>query len=261
MHARLPPLALPLSMLGAVSVLPVPAPAAAQASADARALRAESLMVEAMGGREAWHGARFLDFVWAIERGGRTVERRHVWDRRTGRYKLEAPLGEAGRMAAVFNTYTREGRVWVNGEELPPDSAATLLQRAYAIHINDAYWFIMPFKWRDEGVHLRHEGFVTDGAGKRWEVVQLTFENVGLTPDNRYLCYLDPETHVMGWWEHFRHHADSAPALAARWSAWEWRGPIRVSLDRPFIGGDARIFFPRAVIAAEVPEDAFAVGR
>lgn len=245
-----------LRMLLPLLPLLLPLPLAAQASADARALRAESLMVEAMGGRDAWNRARYVAFTWAIARGERTSERHHRWDRWTGDYRLEWPT-DAGVMVAVFNTNSKEGRVWVDGRELAADSAAQRIERAYAAFINDSYWFLMPFKWKDEGVHLRHMGMAEDSTGKQWEKIQLTFEDVGLTPDNRYYCYVDPATHLMGWWEHFRSSADTAPALASRWSDWERRGPIMVSLDRPFMSSDARIFFPHAQVAAEVPVGAF----
>ncbi len=246
-----------LSCAAALLVAP-PSPLPAQTDADPLALRAESLMVAAMGGRAAWESARFFDFVWAIERGGRTVERRHVWDRWTGRYKLEAPLGEGQQMVALFTTTTREGRVWVDGQRMEGDSARTLLERAYAIYINDSYWFIMPFKCRDPGVNLLWRGTATDAAGQPWDQIELTFENVGLTPNNRYELYLDPETHLIGWWEHFRNRADTTTNTRTRWTQWERRGPILVSLDRPFLSGDARIYFPRAVISTDVDETAFA---
>ncbi len=247
-----------LPSLACLALAATPAlPAHAQTSADPEALRAESLMVEAMGGRDAWESARFFDFVWAIERGGRTRARHHVWDRWTGRYRLEMPLGDQ-EMVALFSTRTKDGRVWLDGRELTGDTVQTLLERAYAVHINDAYWFVMPFKWRDPGVSLAYHGTVRDTTGKAWERIELTFANVGLTPDNRYYAYLDPETHLMGWWEHFRHRDDPEPALVCHWRAWERRGPIVVSLDRPFIGSDARIHFPRARVATEVDEDAFA---
>ncbi|NIN11557.1 MAG: hypothetical protein GTN62_08640 [Gemmatimonadales bacterium] len=231
----------------------------AQIRADERALAAEARMVEAMGGRRAWESARFFDFVWAVERPGRPpTERRHVWDRWTGRYKLEMPLRDGRHMVAIFNANTKAGDVWIDNSKLTGDSVQTLLDRAYAVHINDSYWLIMPFKWLDPGVNLEYLGLVTDSTGKQWEKIQLTFENVGLTPDNRYHAYLDPETWLMGWWEHFRQRADSIPGVRCQWLAWEQRGPIKVSLDRPFLGGGARIYFPQAVIATEVDESAFA---
>lgn len=231
----------------------------AQKGTDERALTAEARMVEAMGGRRAWESARFFDFVWAVERPGRPrTERRHVWDRWTGRYKLEMPLRDGRHMVAVFNTNTKVGDVWIDNAKLTGDSVRTLLDRAYAVHINDSYWLVMPFKWLDPGVNLEYLGLVTDSTGKQWEKIQLTFENVGLTPDNRYHAYLDPETRLMGWWEHFRQRADSTPGLRCQWLAWEQRGPIKVSLNRPFMGSGARIYFPQVVIATEVDESAFA---
>lgn len=240
----------------------VPARLPAQATADPAALTAESLMVEAMGGRRAWEQARFFDFIWAIQAGGGPArERRHVWDRWTGRYKLEAPLADGRRLVARFNTNTREGEVWVDGRPVEGDSVRVWLDRAYAMHVNDAYWFIMPFKCRDPGVNLLWRGTATDSTGRRWIQLGLTFEGVGLTPENRYELYLDPETHRLGWWEHFRTRDDTVANVRSRWRDWQRRGPLLVSLDRPFLNREARIYFPRAIVSTEVDEGAFDVSR
>jgi hypothetical protein len=228
------------------------------------ALEAESLMVVAMGGRDAWESARLFEFVWAVDRGdAQPLERRHVWDRWTGRYRLEMPLQNETRMLAIFDANTVEGRVWVDGVELSGDTVGVLLARAHAVYINDTYWFIMPFKWRDPGVNLVHLGISTDSAGKEWETVELTFENVGRTPNNRYRAYIDPATQRMGWWEHFRNRVDTTTNTRTLWSQWERRGPIMVSLDRPFVtpAGERtgrRIYFPSARIATTVDESVFA---
>lgn len=234
-------------------------PSSPQATADAEALRAESLMVEAMGGRDAWESARFFDFVWAIDRGqGEPFQRRHVWDRWTGRYKLEMPWEETKELVVLFNTNTKQGDAWIDGVRMTGDTVQALVNRAYSAYINDTYWFLMPFKWRDPGVHLSYKGSVRDSTGKAWEAVQLTFDDVGLTPQNRYMAYLDPQTHRMGWWEHFRNRSDSDASTRSLWAAWERRGPIMVSLDRPFLNRPgARIFFPRAIISTRVDESAF----
>lgn len=231
----------------------------AQGEADPMALRAESLMVEAMGGRSAWESSRFFDFVWAVQRGdGPANERHHVWDRWTGRYKLEARVGDGRPMVAVFNANTKQGKIWLDGNELTGDSAATWLDRAHAMYINDTYWFLMPFKWRDPGVNLTHRGTTTSDDGRTLEIVRLTFGNVGRTPRNMYDVYIDVETHTISWWEYYRDRDDTEPALRARWESWERRGPIKVSLNRPFMSANrVSIFFPRVVISTELDESAF----
>ncbi len=228
----------------------------AQASGGA-ALEAESLMVEAMGGREAWESARYFDFVWAVERpNGSTFRRRHVWDRWTGRYRLEMPH-DGGQLVAYFDTESRNGSVWIDGRRLAGDTVRTLLDRAYGAHINDVYWLLMPFKWRDPGVSLTHRGSVTAPTGRRWVQIELTFDSVGLTPDNLYNVYLDPDSHLIGWWEHFRHRADTTTNTRNRWEGWERRGPLVVSLSRPSLTGRSRIFFPEVAIGTAVVDGVF----
>lgn len=224
-----------------------------------RALEIEQRMVDAMGGRAAWESARFFDFVWAVKRrDGGTFERHHVWDRWTGRYKLEMPL-EDQRMVALFNTNTQEGTVWLDGRQVTDaGTAAKLLDRAHGAFINDTYWLIMPFKWRDPGVNLAYKGRITDAKGKTWEAVELTFDGVGRTPNNRYMAYVDPDTGLMGWWEHFRTREQTETDTRTLWTDWEQRGPIKVALSKLALDGTPRLYFPSVIISTDLNEAAFA---
>ena len=54
-----------------------------------------------MGGEAAWNETRFLRFDFAVEHGGKTVASRdHIWDKWTGRYRLEGKTRRASRSSS-----------------------------------------------------------------------------------------------------------------------------------------------------------------
>ncbi len=79
----------------------------------------------------------------------------------------------------------------------PPDAELTTNARFWAL---TPYYFIgMPFVLADPGVFLKNEG-TTELHGRPHDVLRATFgENVGDSPDDYYVIYLDAETgHVGG---------------------------------------------------------------
>ena len=250
----------PALFIGTVVASPPGVPAQeGPATADSASLALEAEMVRALGGREAWQRARVFVFTWAPRVDGQERGvRRHVWDRWTGRYRLELATREGQSLVALFNGNTREGRVWLDGEEIADDSVrAAWLDRVHAIYINDTYWLVMPFKWRDPGVHLAYHGRQTV-EGREWEVVQLTFEEVGRTPRNKYYAYIDPATHRMEMWDHYRDRDDPEPLLRTRWTDWGQFGPITLASSKPYVDRDVGIYFRDIAVYTEVDETLFA---
>jgi len=57
---------------------------------DPKAAEIAQDMQKAMGGQEAWNAARFVRFDFKVNIGGETkVDRSHLWDKQTGRYRLD----------------------------------------------------------------------------------------------------------------------------------------------------------------------------
>ena len=92
----------PGTAIAALGVLLAGGLAAPRASAesprsDPKAVAVADQVMETLGGKEAWQATRFLRFDFAVDREGKTLMRRaHTWDRRTGRYRVEA-TDEEGR--------------------------------------------------------------------------------------------------------------------------------------------------------------------
>ncbi|MBI4539632.1 MAG: hypothetical protein HY704_09030 [Gemmatimonadetes bacterium] len=220
-------------------------------------MRVQRRLLAALGGQDAWERTRYMEFDWIVARPDRSATRRsHRWDRWTGDYRVETPMGQ-DRMIAVFNVKVpANGRVWMNGVRQDGPGADSLLQRAYSIFINDSYWFLMPYKWLDPGVNLAYLGRKTEEEGRNWEVVELTFNNVGLTPQNVYHAYVNAETGLMERWYHFPRRG--ADPLITDWTDWRRCGPILVAADRPYRSAQGHIHFENLRCETSVPEGAFA---
>ena len=101
----------------------------------------------------------------------------------------------------LLDTSTRKGRVWDKGAELDDGAAKQkLLEKAYALWINDSFWLNPVVKAFDDGTS-RARGTVD---GKR--ALLVSYATGGLTPGDK-LCYGSSATTV----------ARSPGASGSRW--------------------------------------------
>jgi hypothetical protein len=184
--------------------------------ADKKAREIAETMMQAMGGQDAWHRAHYVRFDFIVDIPSRKAksQRSHLWDKKTGRYRLESTDKENRSIVTLFNAGTKEGEVYANGTKLEGSAKEAALKSAYGAFINDMYWLAMPWKWSDQGVNLKYLGQKTL-RGKPFDVVQLTFGNVGLTPGDRYEAYVSPETHLMEHWIYVLQSGQKG--------AWDWQ--------------------------------------
>ena len=151
------------------------------AAADDAAQLADAVW-KASGG-ENWAKVKTIDFTFAVEKGGETlVSAEHHWD-----------------VAAQTDRVKWKGKeVTVNLAEPATDEDA---KAAYARWVNDSYWLLAPLKFKDRGTHFKAEGRKTiDGA--EHEVLLLSFDKVGLTPNDQYRLYIDPATKLLASWDY-----------------------------------------------------------
>jgi hypothetical protein len=158
-------------------------------------------MMNAMGGQDAWQHASYIRYDFHVDIPSRKAKmsRSHLWDKRTGRYRLESTDKQGKPVIALFNVGNQQGEVYVAGQKLEGTAKTEALKNAYASFINDMYWLAMPWKWLDPGVNLKYVG-TKELRGAPFEVVHLTFGNVGLTPGDRYDAYVSPNSHLMEHW-------------------------------------------------------------
>lgn len=197
-----------------------PAPGFDAAGSDKKAMELADLTMEAMGGRAAWDATRVI--AWTI------FKRSHVWDKWTGDYRMEADS-----TLVIMNVNTKEGRVWDKGVEVTDATRrGETLRDAMSIWINDSYWLVMPYKLKDTGVTLRYVGERETEDFRLSDVIQLTFAGVGDTPENKYLVWIDRETHMVTQWAYFEKASDAEPKFTRPWNAWTPYGDIKIAMGR-----------------------------
>jgi len=183
---------------------------------DPKAVQVAESLIESMGGREAREKARYLQYAFLVVSpdGQYRTRRYHLWDTWEGRYRYESrPDGGAAQLV-LFNVNTKQGDVYLNGEKASGEAAAKALEDAYGAYINDSYWLMMPWKWLDPGVNLKYAG-EEEYDGQMCDVVELSFEQVGLTPGDVYRGYVARDSKRMIRWTY--------TLQSGRTGDWTWK--------------------------------------
>lgn len=197
-----------------VAACALPMIAADAKAPDNKATEIAQAMMTAMGGQDNWNRAHFVRYDFKVTAGGKVVvDRAHLWDKMTGRYRIDSKTKDGKPSVALFNPATQQGTVYVDGKKLEGAAASAAMKGAYGTFINDMYWLSMPWKWMDAGVHLKYLGQKPHGK-ETYDVVELTFGKVGLTPGDRYEAYVSPKSHLMEHWEYKLQSGDKG--------SWDW---------------------------------------
>ncbi len=192
-----------------------------QIGSDARAIEVADAVMERLGGRPNWDNTRYI--AWRFF--GR---RFHVWDKWTGDLRYEAEDGHV----VLMNIHSRQGKAWEAGQPVTdPDSTAARIEAGYRAWINDSYWLVMPYKLKDTGVTLKYKGVGETEAGEPSDILELTFTDVGVTPQNKYDVYVDREERLVRQWAFYADADDQDPRFTSPWSNWRQYGDIWLADD------------------------------
>lgn len=190
---------------------------------DPAAIELADSVMKAMGGRENWDATRFISWNFS---GRRNL----VWDKKSGDVRIQSVPDST---IYLVNINTLKGRVQIKGQELTePDSLQKMLQRAKSMWINDSYWLLMPFKLKDTGVTLKYLGEDTTMTGLRCNVLQLTFRDVGDTPQNKYKVYVDVRDNLVKQWAYYKDASQDSPSQVWPFDNYKKYGNLLVSADR-----------------------------
>lgn len=194
------------------------APAPAEEPNAGRARQLAQAVFRANGG-ERWREVKRIQFTFHVAEGERElVTATHDWN-----------------VAAGTATVTWDGKQVTLDLRKPGTDAEA--RAAHARWVNDTYWLLAPLKLLDPGVRLRYVG-TRVVAGKPYEVIQTSYEQVGLTPDDRYHFYIDPTTYRVAYWDY---QPDTPRAVSGTWENYEKFGPLWLSTKHQF--GARRIWF------------------
>ena len=216
-------------------------------------------------GADAFASASYLRFNFAFESAdGTRVIARHLWDRTTGDYRVEWNRGPDSAYVALVNIRDVEddlpaGTVYLNGTELRGEAAQEARREAYGRFVNDTYWLLAPLKVFDPGVN-RH--YRADSSTADHDVLHLTFDNVGRSPDDEYWFYVSKETGRLDRWAYHLQSMDSDTAPRA----YDWTrdttlqapdGPVHLALRKEDVQANRALLTNELALPSDPPEDAF----
>lgn len=180
-------------------------------------------MLTAMGGMKNYNSTPFIQWDF--------VNRKLSWNKWTGDVRVENP---SAKQVILVNINTLKGKVYENGVLVNDQAKAKeLLEKGKNWWINDSYWLVMPWKLQDPGVSLKYVKTAKLPNGKTADVLQLTFNAVGVTPENKYWLYVDKEDHLIKQWAYYKNFHDAEPKFLKPWSNYQKVGNILLSFDRP----------------------------
>jgi hypothetical protein len=170
-------------------------------------------------GGENWARVKEVHFTFVVENEGKPLfSAQHVWNVAAGtdEVKWKDKQGKDHQVTAnlVAPASDDEGKT------------------AYARWVNDSYWLLAPLKIRDRGVKVEAGG-LKDLNGVACETVRLKFDNVGLTPTDQYVLYIDPKTKLPLAWDYI---PQSGTGMQATWEKFQLFGGLNLATEHNFNG-------------------------
>ena len=244
-----------IATLVVAGLLVAPSLATSQTKTDARAQEVAARVMQSLGGREAWDRTHYLRFGFGMEKDGKFQGRRHVWDKWTGRYRVEGTTREGQPFVTLMNVNSKEGRAWLAGKELAGVDLKKALERGYGMWVNDTYWLLMPYKMRDPGVMLTYAGEEKTN-GVTYDKLKLAFDNVGLTPKDNYWVWVNRDTGMVDRWDYVL-MGEKVPPTTWMWTGWKKYGDIMLAGERMNSKEKEKLLLPDIAVLTEVPDKVF----
>ncbi|MFN2508971.1 MAG: hypothetical protein ABR589_09385 [Chthoniobacterales bacterium] len=165
-------------------------------------------------GGEHWSKVKELRFTFIVEQDGKQIAAaEHHWD-----------LG-----AGTDHVKWKGKEVTVNLASPAPDEDG---KGAYARWVNDSYWLLAPIKLLDPGVKLTYEGS-KETEGVQCETLRISFDQVGLTPSDQYVLYIDPQTKLLRAWDYI---PKPDTLMHGTWEKYKDFGGLKLATEHNFGG-------------------------
>lgn len=183
-------------------------------------------------GGENWGKVKEIDFTFAVEQDGkRLFTAQHAWNVAAGTdtVKWKDKQGKDHDVTVDLAAPPAEGE----GKD------------AFARWVNDSYWLLAPLKIRDRGVKVEASG-PKDLNGTSVETIQLSFEKVGLTPTDRYVFYIDPQTKLPRAWDYI---PSTGTGMQATWEKFQNFGGLNLATEHNFNGKTIKLVDVKVIVA------------
>jgi hypothetical protein len=193
------------------------------ANSDTKAIEIADQVMDAMGGRKAWDKTRYITWTFF-------GARKHIWDKWTGNVRIE---NLRDKSVSLININNETGKIYKNNQYIvQPDSLAKYIKSAKGAWINDAYWLVMPFKLKDSGVTLKYLGEAKTANNEDAQLLSLTFNAVGNTPQNRYQVWVTKSDNLVKQWAYYAKAENEKANFTLPWINYTKHGKILLSGDR-----------------------------
>ena len=197
-----------------------------ESESDPKAIAIADEVMKQMGGRKAWDDLKIISWNFF-------GTRKLVWNKQTGKVRVDN-LREGLLETVIINLNdTTDVQLKMSGEVITqPDSLSKYGGYGKAAWINDSYWVVMPFKLKDSGVTLRYMREDTTLTGESAHILQLTFDEVGVTPENRYEVYVSKERKLVAQWAFYRTQDQLEPNFNYPWDDYKEYSGVLLATDR-----------------------------
>ncbi|HXM44079.1 MAG TPA: hypothetical protein VN924_22780 [Bryobacteraceae bacterium] len=169
-------------------------------------------MMRAMGGEAAWKQARYVRFDFTFQFRGRVITARaYLWDKQTGRARLEDKSAEGKFSVVLFNSRDPKGAAYMTGKKLEGQDAAADLKGAARTLSLDSDWLALPWNLLSPGFHLKYAGEKSLN-GQVFDVVEVAVDSRAGGPAMRYSAYVSRQSHLMEYC-----------SVGTEASLWDWK--------------------------------------
>ncbi len=180
-------------------------------------------MWKAMGG-DNWGKVKEIDFNFVVEQDGKALfTAAHKWNVAAGTDSVKWTDKEGKAHEATANLANPAK----DGDE----------KTAYARWVNDSYWLLAPLKLKDKGVKVEAGG-PKDLNGTSVETINVSFDSVGLTPTDKYVYYVDPQTKMPKAWDYI---PASGTGMQATWEKFQDFGGLKLATEHNFNGKSIKL--------------------
>ena len=111
--------------------------------------------------------------------------------------------------------------------------------------------FLCLLSLKDSGVTLKYIGQDSTLGGENADILQLTFNDVGDTPQNKYLVYVDKDARLVSQWDFYQETSQDTARFQLPWEDYQQYGNLMLSGSR----GKARL--DDIEVLEEIPEKVF----